>query len=403
MKYSFIFGTVWGAMCLSGLQAQTCDLNHYLNKALSGAPLLKDYQNQVIINQIDSLILKAAHKPQVNFSANPYWSPMDSGNYDALLTLRQTIIGRKNINTQLYSYTLDNQSIQNAQQVSEQDLKCAVTQQYITTYGVLEELLFNRALKDLLQKEEVLVQRLTEASVYRQTDYLNFHITEQQQQLLVDQLYADYQNNIALLNYLCGEVDTSFVYLLPPDIALRPNLLFEETLQYSGFQIDSLVIINNNALIDYAYRPKLEIFSDAGLNSSFARQPYRHLGVGIGLSLSIPVYDGGQRQKEHSKLSVSEQTRNRYQDFSRQQYRQQIDQLHQQLSHLQKLIDQAREVVSSTRLLVEAYGKQLQTGDTSVTEYILAIGNYITAQHVITQNTNSKLQIINQINYWNHE
>jgi len=397
-----------------GLYAQTNHLSYYLDRSLENSPLLKEYQNQTIINRMDSLILKAAYHPQVNFSSAGMWAPIingygydeaitNKGGYDALFTISQTIIGRGNLKTQLNTYNLENQSVQNAKKISEQDLKLAVTTQYITAYGILQEILFNEEIKSLLEKEEVLLRKLTEKTVYKQTDYLSFQVTLQQQQLFVNQQRAEYKNNLALLNYLCGIVDTSFVLLENPDIALQPSLAFENTLQYFNFQIDSLKIKNNDALIDYAYRPKLDAYADAGFNSTFAFQPYRNFGASIGLALTVPIYEGGQRQKQHNKIKASEQSRENYLDFSRQQYRQQLEQLHQQLNQTEQLINQAQGVIKSTQTLIDAYGKLMQSGDVSITDYILSINNYLSAKHVITQQIINKIQIINQINYWNHE
>jgi len=414
MKYLFFIGSLFLIAFTSGLNGQTKDLSYYINRSLENSPLLKDYQNQMVINQMDSLILKAAYKPQVNFSAIGNYPPLingygydeiitNRGNYSALLTVSQTIIGRGNMKTRLNTYTLENQSVQNTKKISEQDLKLAVTTQYITAYGILREISFNEEIENLLKKEEVLLKKLTESAVYKQTDYLNFQVTLQQQQLLISQQESDYKNNIALLNYLCGIVDTSFVRLEKPEIKLRPSLLYENTLQYNNYQIDSLKILNSNTLIDYDYRPKLDVFADAGFNSSFNYMPYKNFGASIGLSLTVPLYDGGQRQKQHNKMKASELTRRNYLDFSRQQYRQQTEQLYQQLEQTEGIINRAQGVIKSARTLIDAYGKQMQTGDASVTDYILSINNYLNANHVVTQQTNNQLQIINQINYWNYE
>ena len=396
------------------LYAQTSNLSYYINRSLENSPLLKDYQNQTIINRLDSLILKATYRPQVNFSTAGMWAPIVNGygydeiitnkaGYNALFTISQTIIGRGNLKTQLNTYTLENQSLQNAKKISEQDLKLAVTTQYITAYGILQEILFNEEITNLLDKENGFLKKLTERTVYKQTDYLNFQVALQQQQLLVSQQKAEYKNNLALLNYLCGIVDTSFIQLEEPAITLRPSLDFENTLQYFGFQIDSLKNKNNDALIEYAYRPKLDAYADAGYNSSFAYQPYKNFGASIGLSLIVPIYDGGQRQKQHNKTKAIEQSRENYLDFSRQQYRQQLEQLYQQLEQTEQIINQAQGVIQSAQILIDAYGKQMQTGDASITDYILSINNYLNAKHVITQQTTNKIQIINEINYWNFE
>ena len=414
MKRSLSILSIFLFFHLTGSQAQTNDLNYYINYSLENSPLLKDFHNQSVINRLDSFILKAEYLPQVDFTSYNHLSPIVNGfGYDyaiykkyhitAVMTVRQTIIGRDNMKTRLNVYSLDNQSVDNEKKITEQELKLAVSAQYIAAYGILEEILFNEELATLLQKEEVLLKKLTEKTVYKMTDYLNFQVTLQQQQLLVSQQKAEYKDHLALLNYLCGIVDTSYLLLKKPDIALQPLLTFENTLEFANFQIDSLKILNNNALINFAYRPKLDVFADAGYRSTFFLDPYKNFGASIGLSLSIPVYDGNQRKQQQQKLKVTEQTRKNYRDFSQQQYRQRLEQLHQQLDETDRLIRQAQTVVESTQKLMNAYAIQLQTGDATVTDYVLSMHQLMNAQHVITQQTNQKLQIINQINYWNHE
>ena len=411
MKHILTAASLILFILVTGLNAQTNDLSDYIRRSLENSPLLKDYQNQLTINRLDSFILRAGYKPQVDFSSYNQLSPVINGfGYDndiydvsALMTVRQSIIGRENMKTRLNTYTLENQSVANEIKISEQELKLAVSTQYIATYGVLEEILFNEELENLLKKEEVLLKKLTEKTVYKLTDYLNFQLELQQHQLLIGEQKAEYRNNLALLNYLCGIADTSFVLLDKPDMTLQPTLSFENTLQYFNYQIDSLKIKNSDALIDYSYRPKLDIFADAGYRSTFTFEPYKNFGASIGLSLAIPIYDGNQRQQQHRKWQLTEQTRKNYQDFSRQQYRQQLDYLYQQLNETERLIAQSQTVIKSSQTLMDAYSIQLQTGDATITDYILSIHHLMNAQHVITQHTNHKLQIINQINYWNHE
>ena len=397
-----------------GLQAQTKHLDDYVNVALQNSPLLKDYQNQQVINRLDSLIHRANYVPQVDFSSSNVYMPnikgwgydkeiIYNGEFNALLTVRQTIIGTGNKKAQLQSYRLENQTLQNTAKISEQDLKLAVISQYIATYTILQEIAYNEASYDLMKKEEAALKTLTEKAVYKQTDYLNFLISLKQQQLLINQQTADYKNNIALLNYVCGIVDTTAVRLENPDVVLLPSPGFENTLQYEQFRIDSLKLRNSDELVDYAYHPQLNVFADAGYSSSLTYQAYKNFGASIGLSLVIPLYDGGQRQKQHDKFKASELTRKNYLDFSQKQYRQQLLQLYQQLQQTDDIIKQAQEMVRYTQTLIEAYGKLLQTGDTSITDYVLAINNFLSARHTVIQNTNNRLQIINQINYWNYE
>ena len=53
-----------------------------------------------------------------------------------------------------------------------------------------------------------------------------------------------------------------------------------------------------------------------------------------------------------------------------------------------------------TNALIDSYRKLLLTGDVQITDYVIAIANLITINTTISQNNISKLQTINEINYW---
>lgn len=414
MKHFIIvwLGTVM--LCTLSVYSQTRDLNYYLELSMENSPLLKDYNSRMVMNKIDSLIQRANFNPTVGFSTGGVYAPdvkgygydranVDRENFNALLSIHQAIIGRKNRATQLEAYKLENQAVQTSQKLSQQELRVAITTQYIAAYGNLQEKDYQEEIVGILQKEGELLKTLTEKSVYKQTDYLNFQISLQQQVLLLQQQRASYKDKVAVLNYLCGKVDTSEVVLEAPDLVPQLSTSYESTLQYRQFQIDSLKNKNSDALIDYDYHPKVNAFADAGFNSTFAERPYRNMGASIGLTLSVPFYDGGQRKKQHQKIKLQEQVRQDYQTFSQHQYEQQLVQLYQQLAQTEGIIRQAQLIVVQTLTLIKAYSRLLQNGEASITDYVLALNNYLDAKHAEQMNRNNKLQIINQINYWNHE
>lgn len=398
----------------TGSHAQTRDLNYYVNAALQNSPLLKEHKSHIEINSLDSLIRRAEYGPQVRTTSTGVYAPdvkgwgydrasVDRTTFSALMTISQTITGGRNMKAQMASYDIERQSISNSRKISEQDLRLSITTQYLTTYEKWEEILYNDQLLDLLKKEEVLIKKMTEGLLYKQTEYLSFHVNMQQQQLLLSQLRSEYSANIALLNYLCGIVDTTFVELSNPVITLGTISAFESTPQFRKFQIDSLFIRNSHSLIDYQYRPRLEVYADAGYVSTFASQAQKNFGASAGLSLVVPIFDGRQRNKQHNKLRYTEQVRANYETFARRQYEQQLASLRQQLAQSESIISQADEIIRYAQTLMEAYSKQLPTGEVSITDYIMAINNFLSAKYAVTQNTNARLQIINQINYWNDE
>ncbi len=388
------------------------NLDFYLGKALQNSPLLKDYQNQVLMGQVDSQLLKASYRPQVIANSTNIYAPIiqgygydqaisNGGNFTTVVAVNKTLVGQHRLDAQYETIRLQNQGLDNTAKISEQDLKRSVTAQYITTYGDLQQLGFNREIYGLLQKEEGLLKDLTQKNVYRQTDYLAFLVTVKQEGLLLRQLEIQYRNDHGTLNYLCGIVDTAAAALEDPHIDLQSPPEIYSSVFFRQFHLDSLKIRNDRSLIDFSYRPKVNLYADGGYSSSLAYQAYKNFGVSFGFNLSVPIYDGHQRKMQYSKLDIAERTRTGYKDFFTRQYNQQIAQLSQQLKGTEELIGQINEQVRYSQTLIEVNGKLLGTGDAKIADYILALSNYLNAKNLLTQNNITRLQIINQINYWN--
>lgn len=51
---------------VSGIFVQAQPLDFYLQKGLENSPLLKDFRNQLLSGSLDSLLIQASYKPQIN-------------------------------------------------------------------------------------------------------------------------------------------------------------------------------------------------------------------------------------------------------------------------------------------------------------------------------------------------
>jgi len=389
-------------------------MDYYINKGVGNSPLLKDYNNQKLSNLIDSMRLLAGYKPQVNGVGTFTYAPTIKGwgydgaitngtNFSPLVVATQKLVSKENLSNQTEAIRLLNESIAVSGKISEQDLKRSITAQYISAYGNWQQYQFNQEVLKLLKKEEAILKQLTEKSVYRQTDYLSFLVTMQQQELTITQYRIQYKNELAALNYLCGIKDTSYTTIAAPALQVEVLPDAESSVFYQQFNIDSLKIKNNITQIDFNYKPKVNLYADGGYLSSFAEQAYKNFGVSAGVTVTVPIYDGKQKKMQYNKLSIAEQTRQTYRDYFKTQYQQQIAQLFQQLNAVQEIINQANGQFKYIEALIDANRKLLETGDVHMPDYILAIGNYLNAKNIITQNNINKYQIINQINYWNRK
>jgi outer membrane protein TolC len=392
--------------------APSTRLDFYVGQALQNSPLLKDLNNQVLSGGVDSQLIKASYLPQVVGSSTNIYAPTihgygydqavsNGGNFTTVAAVTKTLVGKQHLDAQYETLRLQNQGLGNTAKVSEQDLKKSVTAQYITAFGDLQQLKFNREIYTLLQREERLLKDLTDKNVYRQTDYLTFLVTLKQEGLLLQQLDIQYRNDHSTLNYLCGINDTSATILADPGIQLQTLPDIGSSVFFRQYGLDSLKLRNDRALIDFSYKPKASLYADGGYSSSLMYEPYKNFGVSFGFMVTMPIYDGHQRKLQYSKLDIAERTRNGYKDFFTRQYNQQIAQLTQQLKATEALIGQIDEQVRYSQALIEVNGKLLGTGDARIADYVIALGNYLNAKNLLTQNNITRLQIINQINYWN--
>lgn len=408
----WFFGLILFTFIYTAARAQTYTLDGYLELAKNNSPLLKDLRNQVAASQLDSLRLRAGLKPQVNVNSTGYFAPVVNGygyagaitnvqTFNALLGVNKQLIGKQYLNTQLAAINLQRDSIINSGAVSEQDLKKTVTSQYITAYGSLQQVKFNRDVVKLLTQEEGLLKKLTRNNVYKQSEYLAFLVTLKQQQLQLLQAQLQYKNDYATLNYIAGVVDTATVELDEPVIQKTITPDASVSIFFRQFKADSLRLVNSRSLIDYSYRPKANIFADGGYNTDFTAQAYKHFGTSFGFSISMPVYDGGQRKLQYKKLKLEEETRLNYKAFFNSQYRQQIAQLNQQINENDNLVNQVKEQIKYAESLIKVDTQLMQTGDVKIADLILAVNSYYTITNLLTQATITKLQLINQLNYWN--
>ena len=182
---------------------------------------------------------------------------------------------------------------------------------------------------------------------------------------------------------------------------MQKNNDIENSPFFFNYKIDSLRILNRRSLAEVQYRPKVNLFADAGYQSTFILTPYKNFGYNFGINLSIPIYDGHQKELQFSKLNIEERTRQRKLEFFYTQYHQQIEQLQQQLNSLEDLSGPVNKQIEYLETLIRVDGKLLETGDIRITDYVLALNNYITAKNLVVQNQIAKYLVIQQLNYWN--
>lgn len=396
--------------CLK-LNAQSNTLSYFLATAQSNSPLLNDYNNQVISNKIDSLKLKATYGFIVTGEGTAGYSPNIKGwGYDNALTNGQSLfagvrvakefISRNNLNTRLAGINASIAQVLAQKNISLQMLKKQITDQYIATYASQQQYNLSQEIIHLLNQEDIVLKKLTQSAVFKQTDYLTFKVTLQQNELTLEQQKADWQNNYSLLKYLSGIVDNTFEPVEKPSFTETLNpASFDESIYNKAFQADSLKLLNDAKIIQYNYKPKITAFSDSGYQSSFTTTPYKNFGLSVRVGVTIPIYDGHQKKMLLQQNQLSLDTRQKYLEQTQRQYQQQILQVNNQMGQYNKIINTAHQQIIYAKTLVEANAKQLPTGDVRMVDFILSINNLLSLKGNIIQYNTILFNLKNQLQY----
>ncbi len=391
--------------------SQVRSLDYFIKEGLANSPLLKDLSNQVHSNSLDSLVVKATRLPQVNFNGLISYAPVvngfgyseaitNGGNLVSVVNVSQPFFNKKTVEAQYSEIGLRNQSVINASRLSERDLTKTITTQYLTTCAVFSEISFEKILLIQARDEEKMLGSMVRSGLYKQTEYLSFILELQTLEFQLNDLQTQYQREFAELNLLCGIRDTSSYELVLPDLSLKISNSQNGYPFFQRYIIDSLRILNEHILIDRNYKPKIAWYTDAGVVNNDPAVIYKNLGISFGLSFSVPVFDGNQRKLNFQKLETTELTRQNYRNFFGIQYHQQLRQLNESLKRTSDLIPRLRTHLGLAESIVRQDKLLLNSGGISITDYVIALKNYLTIQSNLNQYQIRVLQIINEINYW---
>ena len=135
MKFLLTLAIIGMVVFCSG---QTRSLNDFIQYARDNNATLKDLQSQVLSNLIDSQILRATTKTQLNFVSNEMYAPVIKGwGYDETITniaqvsgmvqATRTFLSKGNLATQYRKIALQNQSLRDTLLLSQKDLIRGIT------------------------------------------------------------------------------------------------------------------------------------------------------------------------------------------------------------------------------------------------------------------------------------
>jgi len=142
---------------------QTRNLEFYLDQGIHNSPLLNDYRNQIRSASSDSLLIRAAKNPLVEVKSQLLYAPSyrnfgydeivtDQGNYTAVMGISQPLFNKREINNKYEALDIQKRTLNNSSQISINELKKVITEQYLTSFASYTDFLFNRNFLELKRK-----------------------------------------------------------------------------------------------------------------------------------------------------------------------------------------------------------------------------------------------------------
>ncbi len=400
------------------LPASPQRLTDFVAVARRNSPLLRDLTNQVGQNRLDSLRRKAQNGFQVNGNAAAVYYPTvtnrrgeaalgydpaitNGGNYAAVGQVTKPILNRALLENDYRLLASQGAVLRNTGQLNALELRRTVTDQFLTAFAAQSQLVFNRDLLAQLRQQDRQLRQLVEAGIFKQTQYLSFYLSISTQEVAVEQSRLTYRRELGTLRALAGVADTALLTLETPNPPThRPlaGLLAPAQRQYT---LDSLRYQLDRRAVDVYYRPRVSLVADAGLQST-SYLPLalgRSVGVSGGVLLSVPIFDGHQRQLQYQRLELSERTRQGYRQFLTGQRRQQYAQLESEVRAADALLARIREQLRIAEALVTASRQQLASGEVQILDYLTVVTSTRTLQLSLSQAQTDRLRSLYALDY----
>ncbi|MFZ0453461.1 MAG: TolC family protein, partial [Ignavibacteriaceae bacterium] len=279
------------------------------------------------------------------------------------------------------------------------NLKKQVSDQYLNTYQNLRLYNLSKEVENNLQNQLKITGDLVQKGIAKVQDYLLLKVETSSQKINLNQTWQNYKNGLFQLYSLCGIKDTQTVLIdsvnlnltMPPDSS---KFLFQ-------FYLDSLNTAAQQNVFETKYYPQIRLFFNTGLNAVEIDNIQRRFGLSAGISLSIPILDGDQKDITRQQSRIAEKITGDFKNYAANNIFTQRRDAENRINSLRNNLEDYKTQVEDYKKLLNISLEQLEKGNLSMVEYLTELRNYIDLQkNYISTEINYQLEISNY-NYWN--
>ncbi len=411
------------------LNGQTRNLNYYLQKANENSPLINKSKNANKLLKLDKQQVEAIlTKPVVNVEAGLLFAPIishdnnsskfqwvsegadkytgydlavsDGGQYQAYVSVQQPLL-RGSV-SKAYANKNSISSAQNTNniQLTSHELEQLVNYQYLLCLKAKHQSEISRNLIAKTNEQLKTMKKLVEHGIYKQTALMIMQIENDNYKLEYQNYYADYLNNLADLNLLCGINDTLPAYLEDTSFVLKPERV-QNSRFLKKYALDSMNIAADNLLFNQKYKPKINLFATAGMNAVYLPS-FNRLGFSTGVNFTWNIFDGNQKQIQHNKAIIRQQTL----QFEKNNFiKTQQTNKNKYLTRI-KTVNSKIEVVehqlAEYKKLWKLYAYELSQAQVSVMDFKNLVRDIAAKQQENLRLHMENQMLINSYNFWNY-
>ena len=403
-------------------------LSDYSTVAKNNSPLMNENVNLIKANELEFERLKAFYtKPQVGVMASYLLSPVISndngktkleinstgannyfgydlassngGQYQAQLTITQPLFNLQRLKTVQEQLVVSSQINQNVAKLTAHDIEKIVTDQYILCLQDYKLINYTEGMIKLLSEQRDILQKLVSATIYKQSDLTLLNIEYQNFLLQRSQLRANARRDFLDLNILCGINDTTIVEL--QNIELIPTVITESSGYLEKYRLDSLNLFTQQKIFELKYKPQINWFANTGLNGVYVPDIWKRFGFNAGLTFTYNILDGKQKNITRNKTQILQKSISFYRDnFTRINSLRKTKILNELASYTDR-ITITQQQITDYNVLMNAYKKEIISGQLSIINYITTLKNMALIQRDFTLLSSQKQSLVNAYNYWN--
>ena len=405
-------------------------MSYYIEAAKSSSPMIRDWQNQAELQQVERERLKAMYRhsrlelngeclfvPVISRDGGRTafrWNARDgvdyygydlgesSGHLYAGATWTQPLLGGNSYKVAQEQAAIRIDIADNHVRMEIHQLERTVTEQYLLCLLDRTQMDFADSVSALLRRQSAVVRGLVRSGIAKHSDLHLLAVEQAANEEFHKSSRQSLHTHLVDLNLLCGIRDTAEVSL--PDVAIELRRLpasGQGSLFAEQYRLDSLDTSASLRSFNLQYKPRLDLFVDGGLRTGTVDGLWRRFGMSAGLTFSWTLFDGGQRRNMERQAELRWNTIRSYRDNAEMQRKMRIDQCLSEIAGYDGRMEALeRQLVEYDELLSD-YSREMQAGQVSALEYITVLKSRLqAAKDLLLLQTNRQL-VVAACNYWN--